>query len=244
MNGVSSVNTNAYKLCFWIFAHLLHDRELMDAIRAETRLAFAGDGDDSVNASPNVSYLIDSCPLLTSVFDELLRYATAVMGQRTAVQRVALGGHNHSKDRDDDNNNNNKNDGPQRNRVGGGRCELRPGTKVLMPYRQMHFNPAVFGAAAHRFDARRFLRRPALARSTSFRPFGGAAAHCPGRFLARREICMYVAIALHRFELALAQPDAAVFPRLDDKKATGGMFMPVEGDDVVVLVKPRGASPL
>ncbi len=211
----------------------------MDAVRDETRPAFAGGDDvDSANAAPNVSYLVDKCPLLNSVFDELLRYATAVMGQRTAMQRATLGGHHnhHHHGAGDDK----TNDGPQQHRASG-RCELRAGTKVLMPYRQLHLDAAVFGAAARRFDARRFLRWPALARSTSFRPFGGAAAHCPGRFVARREICMYVAIALHRFGLARAAPGAA-FPRVDDKKATGGMFMPVDGDDVVVLVTPRGAS--
>jgi cytochrome P450 len=175
--------------------------------------------------------------MLASVFDELLRYAPAVMGQRTAAQRVALGGHHNGHaelDQEADT------DGHPQRHISG-RCELRPGTKVLMPYRQMHLDAAVFGGAADRFDAPRFLHSSALARSTSYRLFSATAAQCPGRFLARREICLYVALVLHRFNSSLADA-AAPFPRFDDKKVTGGMFMPVDGDDVVMLVKPCSTS--
>ncbi len=66
----------------------------MDAILVESRLAFAGKNTDSSNVSPNVSYDVDNCLLLTSVFDVLLHYATAVMElviQSTDTPKFATG---------------------------------------------------------------------------------------------------------------------------------------------------------
>ncbi len=239
------MNANAYKLCFWFIAYLLYDDELLDAIRAETRPAMRDDrptpkdGGDTTNTASTASsassssfsvdldYLLERCPLLASVFEEILRLANAPIGTRTVMQRdIELSS--------------------------GRRYQLPPGSKLLMPYRQMHFSAAAFGADAARFNARRFLRDPGLARSPSFRPFGGAATYCPGRFLARREVYVFVVLLLHRFELRLTGGDTPAetagaggeaakprFPRLDEQKPTGGMMGPVEGDDVIMLVTKK-----
>lgn len=157
-----------------------------------------------------MSYLLHRCPLLTSLYEEILRLANAPIGTRVVVAECNLGGK-----------------------------LLRPGHKLLMPYRQMHCNPQVFGANAAQFDAERFLRNEGLVRNTSYRPFGGAATHCPGRFLARRDVYMFVALLLRRFDLSLYGKDGKTprFPRMDETIPSGGMMGPAAGDDVIVRVR-------
>lgn len=119
---------------------------------------------------------------------------------------------------------------------------LQPGRKLLMPYKQLHVDAAVFGPDADSFDARRFMENKSLERSTSWRPFGGAKTHCPGRFLARREVYMFLAIALFRFDLKLVPRPGermARFPRADTSVPAGGLLPPVKGDDAFVGITCR-----
>ncbi|KAG6365686.1 hypothetical protein INS49_007297 [Diaporthe citri] len=112
--------------------------------------------------SPNIAHLLEDFPLLNSTYDEILRYTNNAMGVRLVV-----------------------------NQTGIGRKTLRPGRKLLMPYRQMHLSRDVWGPGAADFDAGRFMRDKSLSRGPSFRPFGGGSGYCPGRFLARREVFMF-----------------------------------------------------
>lgn len=218
-----SVNSNAYRLCFWCLAHLLFDRALLAAIRAEIQPAF-----DRTADTLDMPYLLDRCPRLASLYEEVLRVANDPIGARVVRRGVAVGGKT-----------------------------LRPGRRLLMPYRQLHFDERVFGPDAGRFNPARFLddgkgsgSKHSLLRSPSWRPFGGAATHCPGRFLARREVYMFVALVLLRFDVRLAPVSGdkgnggmnrePKFPVLDDSIPSGGVLGPVPGDDVVVEVRlPR-----
>ena len=109
----------------------------------------------------------------------------------------------------------------------------------MSPFRQLHFDEGIFGADAQRFVPERFIRDEGLVRSKGFRPFGGGTTHCPGRFVAKQEVFMFVAVVLHRFEVRLA-PGEQAFPVLERKKPSLGVMDPVEGDDVVVEVREGG----
>lgn len=163
--------------------------------------------------SPNTAHLLENCPLLDSTYNEILRYTNNAMGVRLVVNQTRIGGKT-----------------------------LRPGRKLLMPYRQMHLDGEVWGARAVNFDAGRFMRDKSLSRSPSFRPFGGGNGYCPGRFLARREVFVFVATVLRRFELSLvtgSDGSKPKFPDLDETTPTGGILSPVAGEDVLVQVEPR-----
>lgn len=165
------------------------------------------------NGSPNIARLLEDCPLLNSAYDEVLRYTNNAMGVRLVVNQTRIGGKT-----------------------------LRPGRKLLMPYRQMHLDGDVWGPGAASFDPGRFLRDKSLSRSPSFRPFGGGNGYCPGRFLARREVFMFVATVLRRFELGVlpsSDGGKSKFPGLDETTPTGGILSPVAGEDVIVQVHPR-----
>lgn len=210
------INGNAYKSCFWLLAHILHDQSLLEDIRTEIDQAFLNGGD--VCSNPNITRLLEDCPLLNSTYDEILRYTNNAMGVRLVVNQTTIGGKT-----------------------------LRPGRKILMPYRQMHLDGDVWGPGAANFDPNRFMRDKSLSRSPSFRPFGGGNGYCPGRFLARREVFMFVATVLGRFELDLlpsSNGSKPRFPSLDETTPTGGILSPVAGEDVIVQVQPRKiASP-
>lgn len=163
-------NSNAYRFSFWCVTYLLHDEALLRLVREEIKPAF-----DSPTARPNMSYLLEKCPRLASLHDEVLRLTVDPIAVRVATEEVTISGK-----------------------------VLQPGRKLLAPFRQMHLNPEVYGPDAAAFDPMRFANNPKLQRSTSWRPFGGGNTHCPGRFIARREVYMFVAILLFRFDLKLA----------------------------------------
>lgn len=143
-----------------------------------------------------MAHLLDNCPLLSSFYDEVLRLSVDPIAVRVvspptsaATGDVKLGGKT-----------------------------LRPGRQVLAPFRQMHLDPEVYGANAAELSPRRFADNPRLLRSTSWRPFGGGNTHCPGRFLARREVYMVLSIVLFRFDVRLAPGmggERQKFPVLD-----------------------------
>ena len=198
---LNSVNSNTYKLCFWILSHLLYKPTLMANLQEETEGAF-------VNGEINMSWLLDSCPRLNAFFDEVMRITNSSSSVRTVVSDTVVGD-----------------------------SVIRTGMKVLIPYRQLHFNADVFGKDVLELDPERFLKRKALARSPSYRPFGGGSTYCPGRFIARQEVVVFIAIVLNRFRVKRVSEGA--IPNLEEMKPCLGVMGPVEGGDVIVSVEQR-----
>ena len=109
------------------------------------------------------------------------------------------------------------------------------GSRIIAPFRQLYFDRTVHGGDDQKFDPDRFLRDKTLARAASYRPFGGGTSYCPGRFLARQEVKILVAILLHRFELSLEGEQD--FPMLEVGKSATGIAGPLIGCDMTVRVK-------
>lgn len=155
----------------------------------------------------DMAYLTTHCPHLTATYHEVLRLTSSAASVRTAEAPTVIG-----------------------------RKLLRKGTKLMSPFRQLHFDERIFGPDAQRFVPERFLRDEGLVRSKGFRPFGGGTTHCPGRFVAKQEVFMFVVVVLHRFEVRLAG-GTQTFPSLERKKPSLGVMDPVDGDDVLVEVR-------
>lgn len=196
-----SVNSNTYKLCFWVICYLLHDQELMVKIQEETAGAFTTDQVD-------MSWLLNSSPRLNAFFDEVIRMTNSSSSVRSVVSDTVIGD-----------------------------CTLRAGMKILIPYRQLHFNEEVFGTDALKLDPERFLKDKTLARSPSYRPFGGGTTYCPGRFIARQEVVAFIGIVLNRFRIELTGEKG--IPRLEEMKPCLGIMGPVAGSDLIVRVEQR-----
>ena len=162
-----------------------------------------------------IEYLLQNCPKLEACYNEALRITASSSSVRTVMQPTALG----SK-------------------------VLSPGNTVLIPCRQLHFDTSVFGEDTGCFDAERFTKQKLLYKSQSFKPFGGGTTYCPGRFLAQREVYVFVAGFLGRFDISLVGPSKPAtrptFPQIEEMKPCLGIMGPAEGQDCEIFVKRLG----
>ena len=154
---------------------------------------------------------LSRCPLLDALVAETLRYYSASYSIRTVAQTTFLGGKRFHK-----------------------------GSRIIAPFRQLHFDRTVYGDDDQKFDPDRFLRDKTLARGANYRPFGGGTSYCPGRFLAKQEVKMFVAILLHSFEISLEGEQE--FPMIEVGKPATGIAGPVAGCDITVRVKAQKIS--
>lgn len=165
------------------------------------------------NNQVSIAPLTDSCPVLNASFDETLRLTSAASSARTVLSPTEIGGK-----------------------------LLRKDTKVLLPYRQLHFQELVFGpCAADEFHPERFLENEELAKSPSYKPFGGGVTYCSGRFIARREVLAFVALVISRYDLEVLKDKGGIggVPRYDEQKPTLGVVGPMKGNALMVTVKKR-----
>ena len=161
----------------------------------------------------NVPYLVEHCPRLEAIYFEVLRLRMSSSLMRSVVQETVVGGK-----------------------------ILRKGNNVVVPYRQLHLNADFWGPDAAEFNAERFLYDKSLSRSSSYKPFGGGQHLCPGRFLAKKLVFSFIALALSRFQISLDTRDGkeqARFPRANESKPALGTLSPIAGDEVILRVEPR-----
>lgn len=162
--------------------------------------------------------MIKSCPLLNSLFNEVIRFYSTGSSVRQVMRPV---------------------------RIGGKRIPV--GTKLLLPQRQLLVAPEAFGPDAHTIDPERFLRRKDLDRHEYYRPFGGGITLCSGKAVGRYEVLSFVAFALWRYDFEVVPEGVTAgdgtrgmaVPRIDLKKPSLGVSKQVEGDDMIVIVKKR-----
>lgn len=166
----------------------------------------------------NLPYLLANCPILDSTYQETLRVVNGALSARKIISPTEIGGK-----------------------------ILQPGNTILIPFRQLHHNEKVFGNDPTSFDPKRFLKDKNLINSSSFKPFGGGRNYCPGRFIAKHEMLVFVALVLNRFEIDLAPfaikngmaSGPQKFPILDHLTPALGVNGPVGGSDVFVNIKRR-----
>lgn len=164
----NSTNTNTYKVLFWALAHLLRDPNLLATIRDETAPAI------KPGKGVSIPYLIDSCPWLSALFNEVLRIYGDGSSIRLVTAPTSIGGK-----------------------------ALPVGSRVVVPVQQLHFNRSIYGPDVNEFAPERFIRSKNLTHSSSYRPFGGGISYCPGRLLARQEVSVFIALALAKFDVEI-----------------------------------------
>ncbi|KAL9627115.1 MAG: hypothetical protein Q9204_006802, partial [Flavoplaca sp. TL-2023a] len=139
--------------------------------------------------------LENSCPQLEALWLEVIRLTVSASSVRYITKDVTIGGK-----------------------------RLQSGNILINSCRQLHFNEAVFGKSPDDFDPNRFLKMKGLQQSRSWKPFGGGVSLCPGRFIAKRAVCMFIAHVLRRYDVELAYPQP--FPKGNDKNPDLGVFVP------------------
>ncbi|KAL8725328.1 MAG: hypothetical protein Q9166_007434 [cf. Caloplaca sp. 2 TL-2023] len=170
----------------------------------------------------DLPYLMAECPRLDAVYLEVLRIVNTALSARKIVAPTPLG-----------------------DKV------LRSGNTILIAFKQLHSDRAVYGADPMRFDPDRFLKDKNLKNSSSYKPFGGGVNYCPGRFLAKQEMLVFVALVLNRYNIQLATRTSRgkpmsrpqQFPQLDMATPALGVNGSTKGTDVwVELGKWEGKS--
>ncbi|KAL8947491.1 MAG: hypothetical protein Q9183_007782, partial [Haloplaca sp. 2 TL-2023] len=124
--------------------------------------------------TPDAQYLLKECTILNAVWDETVRMSAFSASVRHITKDTKIGGK-----------------------------LLRKGSRLMIPYRQMHFDESIFGADAQTFRCDRFLKDKTLKRGSSWRPFGGGTTQCPGRFAAKQVVLSFTATLLKRFDVQI-----------------------------------------
>lgn len=75
---------------------------------------------------------------------------------------------------------------------------LKPGNPVPIPIRQLHYNGSAFGGNAGEFDVERFLEKKKSDQKHELQTY------CPRRFLAKREVLVFVATVLLHFDVEVS----------------------------------------
>lgn len=157
--------------------------------------------------SVDESYLLERCPALDSLFQEVLRLTVATSLARVVMSPCVIGGKT-----------------------------LVPGRKIMLPISALHHDASIWGTSPSVLDPSRFMSNPKLARSSSYRPWGGGPTMCPGRFFARRSVSALVAIMLARYEMEAVSDN---FPEMDGARPSPGIAPVMRGHDVKVQCTPR-----
>ncbi|KAI5776738.1 cytochrome P450 [Geopyxis carbonaria] len=161
------------------------------------------------NSDPDLAKLFDtaSMPILHALLKEVFRFYASSPTIRVAVENTKIGTY-----------------------------DIKKGSILLAPIRQTNVDSDVFGKNPEKFQSDRFLLEPELERSPYNRPYGGGIHKCPGRFLANREIFMFVAMMLRNFEFeAIGQ-----IPIAEEGKYGSGMVTPEDmGEGFNMKISPR-----
>ncbi|KAI1074866.1 cytochrome P450 [Whalleya microplaca] len=220
------INSNVQMTAFWMMINILLNESLVAAIREEikplvTVLASKGTSLNQSDLPENFrSHLIQSCPLLNSLFNEVIRFYSTGCSVRQTIKPVRIDGKH-----------------------------VPVGTKILLPQRQLLVAPEVFGQDANIVDPQRFLKRKELDRHEYYRPFGGGITMCSGKTVGRYEVLSFLVFALSRYDFKVVPEGSTAMdgtkgmciPRIDLKKPSLGVSKQVEGDDMILVLRKREA---
>lgn len=160
----------------------------------------------------NTDFLSSSCPRLKGIWDEVIRLTAFSASVRFLTEDTKVGGK-----------------------------ILRKGNRVVIPYRQLHFDSSVFGKDVAEFQSQRFIDQPSLTRHNSWRPFGGGSTQCPGRFMAHQATVVFVAMVLRRFDV-LVHPKAQSFPLAEEGNPVLGLMDHMAGSDLQIKLIQRSGN--
>ena len=180
--------SNTVPTAFWMLVHTLSKPELVAELRIELADAIrtSKEEDRQTRHTIQVSHLKQNCPLLMSVYQEILRVHSVLPNTRTVIADTLL------------------ND----------QFLLRKGAIVQIPTSYIHRDTSSWGPTAQEMDLRRFMPKgsndgkggkkeeefvkPA---QTVMRTFGGAPHICPGRHFATTEILCTAALMVLRYDI-------------------------------------------
>ncbi|KAL9025103.1 MAG: hypothetical protein Q9180_007726, partial [Flavoplaca navasiana] len=181
LGSIMGVLVNSTPTLLLLLIHIYRDPGLLAEIRAELSagpMKRTTVADGGVKCTIDIPSLKEMVPLLSSVYQETLRFHTHNSSSRKVMQDTVLAKRYH----------------------------LKAGSIIQMPGGTIHALPSVWGDDAHQFKPRRFLKSVSDADKLkvqlgAFRSFGGGVSLCPGRHFAATEICAAAAMFVARFDM-------------------------------------------
>jgi cytochrome P450 len=215
--------TNAIPTMFWMIVYIFRDASLVADLQQElTKVAIETKTADGKlrKYTFDVSKFSTACPLLNSVYQEVMRLTNRQMGTRGILQDVLL--------------NYTPADGAAPRQY-----LLKKGIPLLMPSMTTNFDEATWGKDSHLFDARRFIsesRDQEKLQKRALNPFGGGKHLCPGRHFAYAEILGTVAVLVLGFEIETPEGGRVSVPPLNNNLAEA-VAKPLQKDQQGMLAK-------
>jgi cytochrome P450 len=222
--------TNAVPTVFWMFCYVFSNAQLSDELRNEVASAVTRQG--SGDCVIDIAKFAQACPLINSVYQEVMRLTNIQNGTRFVMEDTVL-------------------EQPAYDGMPPRTIRLAKGTMVQMPASLVHVSPAVWGANASTFDARRFLKadqkengpeandsiQPDKRQKKLFYPFGGGRHLCPGRHLAYAEILGTMTMLLLGYDITDERGGLVTLPQKADLRFSG-VKHPL-GPDAVMAIRIR-----
>ena len=215
MAGVLALVANSSPTAFWTIFFIYSTPGLLDDIRREIDgIVVTNHEGREIIRSLDIKSLKERCPLLTSTFQETLRYGSIGTSVREVMEDTILDG----------------------------QWLLKKGAMVQMPSRIIHKDPSLWGPDVEEFNPRRFMKDSEAHRSGArkrpspacFRAFGGGTTLCPGRHFATNEILALTAMFVLRFEMAPSAGGAWAMPTMDNSNMAVIIVQPDKDFEVEV----------
>ena len=188
---------NTVPVAVWMLFYIFSSPSLLDEIRAEVLPLFN-------NGNIDPSKIRGFCPVLTSTWQEVLRFTSYLPQGRTVLEDTML------EDR----------------------YLLTKGATVLIPSGIIHADTDTWGPDAAVFDPHRFMPDRKKAPAAAFRGFGGGSLMCPGRHFAATEVMAFVATMVAGFEIVPKDGKGWTVPERDTFSPSLGVLKPMDGRDV------------
>ncbi|KAK0107020.1 hypothetical protein ONS95_003734 [Cadophora gregata] len=126
---------------------------------------------DPTTKSFSISHLMNNCPALTATWHEALRLYTSSSVVRTCESPAVIGDKT-----------------------------INIGDRLIGPFSFVHLSPLIWGDDAQDFDEQRWLKE-GFKTPKGFYPFGGGHMHCPGRFIAKQVVVLFIATVLRDYSI-------------------------------------------
>lgn len=168
---------NTVPAAFWMLLLVYSRPDLLNDIRIELDSVVTKTDDNDLVRYLDITLLKTNCPLLTSTFQEVLRYRSIGNLARRVTQDTVL---------------NNQ-------------WLLKKDCLIQMPSRVIHTDFNVWGADADEFNPKRFMKvegqKTKRRHPAAFRTFGGGTTLCPGRHIATNEILAVSSMFMMRYDM-------------------------------------------
>ena len=207
VGGAFAILANTGPTAFWFIYHIYSDAVVLEDCRRElSKVVQEKNGVSELDLSD----LKESCPVLLSTFQEVLRFHGVGVSTRVALEDHML---------------NNQ-------------YLLKKGSMLMIPGGVQHTIKSVWGPNADEFYHKRFLRSEGGKRPNpvAFRGFGGGSVLCPGRHFATTEIIAFAALLLMRYDI---WPCRGQWSQPKTDNAPMWATVPAPDEDIVVSMSLR-----